>query len=832
MPTITNSTHFQISGGTFYDVGGDVNLRVQQLTAHHTPHRAGVGEYRHHDVLAEPVGAPADHPTLDLARLDHHGRKSDNTTPQGIHITTQNSSAERNLTSSVVDTGILRLHQRAVLEASHDSTESLDQPKCHPDTRLAMLEDLWRWSSKIQNGTEADARKSVLWLHGPAGAGKSALMRTLALRLREAELLGGDFFFKRGHPTRSDARVLFVTLAYQLALLSPRILGPLISKAVEKDPSLVGKSMGSQFEKLIVEPCHLSQAEWTQPRVLLIDGLDECDGIAVQLEILRIIRGFFGKRTLPLKFIIASRPEPEIRELFYETSFSSVFTVEVEQAFADVEHFLRQEFARIHREHETMAAISTPWPSFSVLNKLVTKSSGYFVYAATVIRFVDDKQFRPTDQLEMILTATSDSSGISPLELLDKLYFHILNQVPKRLHATLLAILSVIFSTRWNLSIRHLEQLLDLKAGDVRLTLRRLHSVIALADDFSAIRSHHASFGDFLLEADRSSIFYIGGAHRTLQITRAALKILSGARLPTRDHVAWKLGRILFQDTDFQHRQLAELPHDTRLLNLDFFFLTCPSEQLKTRVSSILTTHDRTTRLDADMTRSSVLTQDVTQLWTRAEWINSNHCAAYFASKKHCAESQSSLSQILGVAYLILSKTHLPLIGQLIYRTRILLDLSWDEIISSMFALQSQSASIHAANPPRYPSAYTDISLGFLRLLRRISNDEIPATVWHIVAADSQDTLFAEPGHGWGYFVSQCSFDQLADEIHRFTSPSTIFHSTGIIMDPTNFELVLEWLKASRVETEMIRTWEGYLKESRDIMDRSIREARRKLNLV
>jgi hypothetical protein len=100
----------------------------------------------------------------------------------------------------------------------------------------------------------------------------------------------------------------------------------------------------------------------------------------------------------------------------------------VGQSFEDVRKYLEDEFSRIHREHhETMAGVWSPWPSPEVIKYLVEKSSGYFIYAATVIKFVDDRNFRPTEQLA-VLQDTSHSE--SPFNDLDQLYMQILSTVP------------------------------------------------------------------------------------------------------------------------------------------------------------------------------------------------------------------------------------------------------------------------------------------------------------------------------------------------------------------------------------------------------------------
>ncbi|KAJ6465416.1 hypothetical protein C8R45DRAFT_910787 [Mycena sanguinolenta] len=281
------------------------------------------------------------------------------------------------------DRGIDILHRAVALAAMHDSAESLPQPKCHPETRTRMLDNLRQWA------LAADPGPTILWLYGPAGAGKSAIMQTLARQLQAAGRLGGCFFFKRGHATRGNARTLFATIAYQLALSVSWLKTP-ISDTVKDDPSILARSIDTQMQKLISEPC--SPHKNRVSLAIIIDGLDECDGHDVQQELLRVIRHAFSNNTIPFRFFVASHPEPYIREVFESPSYFGQYrSVNVEQSFYDVEKYLHDEFARIHREHRTMANIPLPWPSPDVVWALVRKSSGHFIYASTIIKFIDDK---------------------------------------------------------------------------------------------------------------------------------------------------------------------------------------------------------------------------------------------------------------------------------------------------------------------------------------------------------------------------------------------------------------------------------------------------------
>ncbi|KAJ7248301.1 hypothetical protein C8J57DRAFT_1672725, partial [Mycena rebaudengoi] len=259
-----------------------------------------------------------------------------------------------------------------------------------------MLEKLHNWciASKWSRGLP------VLWLYGPAGAGKSVIMRTLAECLADSGQVGASFFFKRGHTTCGTAQKLFTTLAYQLGDNVPQIKCQ-ISKIVADSPSVVSKSLKVQLLKLVTEPCR--QLDTSRPITAIIDGLDECNDAGVQQEVLRCIGNSIREQdSFPLQFLIASRPEPHIREIFEASFFEGLHhTSNVEQSQEDVRKYLRDEFARIRREHkQTMAGVLNPWPSQEVMKYLVDKSSGYFIYAATVIKFINDRNFRPTEQLE------------------------------------------------------------------------------------------------------------------------------------------------------------------------------------------------------------------------------------------------------------------------------------------------------------------------------------------------------------------------------------------------------------------------------------------------
>ncbi|KAJ6490925.1 hypothetical protein C8R45DRAFT_901303 [Mycena sanguinolenta] len=413
------------------------------------------------------------------------------------------------------------LHRAIAGDAFHDSAERYPQPQCHPDTRTKLLEVLSEWAHEDDEENNQPSSR-ILWLHGPAGSGKSAVAQSLCQKLKEEDRLAGSFFFKRGHTSRGNARRLFPTIAYQLALLLPE-LKQHISRAIENDPAIVDRSFSTQLQELILDPCRKICV--SHPPCIIIDGLDECDGEHVQQAILRMIGGALRQEGLPILFLVASRPEAHIRETFAEACLAEYHRpLNIEQSFEDVRKYLHAEFDRIHSEHQTMTASPFLWPEAEIIERIVRKSSGYFIYASTIVKFIDDKRFQPPARLDVILGTRHSISG-SPFNSLDQLYLQILSGVPEDFHLQLLRILAFL---KDSVSLQLIGELLQLQTGELRLILRGLHSVIRVPEyDSSGVSAHHASFLDFLNDPSRSGPFHVGSPQCRTDLALQLLKTLS-----------------------------------------------------------------------------------------------------------------------------------------------------------------------------------------------------------------------------------------------------------------------------------------------------------------
>jgi len=114
--------------------------------------------------------------------------------------------------------GFDRLQQAVATSAFHNAGDTFDPPKCHPNTRTAVINKIMNWILGLE---EDDRNALILWFYGPAGAGKTAIAHNIAERCDLENLLLASFFFSRSDPARSDPKSLITTIAYQITINIP-----------------------------------------------------------------------------------------------------------------------------------------------------------------------------------------------------------------------------------------------------------------------------------------------------------------------------------------------------------------------------------------------------------------------------------------------------------------------------------------------------------------------------------------------------------------------------------------------------------------------------------
>ena len=181
---------------------------------------------------------------------------------------------------------------------------------CLRGTRKDILWQIERWLTD-----ELDQR--VFWLNGLAGTGKSTIAQTFAETSFSDGKLGASFFCSRGFEDRSNVRVTFPTLAFQLAYRYPRFRKELLP-VLRVNPEIGRGSLCSQLEKVIVGPFKATRI----PTLIIIDALDECKDEEHASAILSVL---YMDQIPEAKFFIAGRPEPRIRSGFRQ-NWTSVIT--------------------------------------------------------------------------------------------------------------------------------------------------------------------------------------------------------------------------------------------------------------------------------------------------------------------------------------------------------------------------------------------------------------------------------------------------------------------------------------------------------------------------
>jgi len=424
--------------------------------------------------------------------------------------------------------GLGLLRQAASLPAAHDSSDRDPPPRCAEGTRKKVIADIVNWIN------DPSPRESVLWLNGPFGNGKSAIMQTTAETLRNdpqmSHLLAGSFFFGRGKSGRDKAKYLVPTIAYQIATNIPWMRNP-IESALVSDPTILSKSIEAQLRYLITEPFRrtLDQSTPFHTPTVIIDGLDECDGHDSQILILSVISTAIFKDHVKLRFLIASRPERQISKTFRTHPLHQlhlpITLVRDYETYKELEKHMRSGFDRIYERHsDLMFAVEKPWPSDEKLTVLAQRASGQFLYASTVLRFVDADDTHPVHQLELIFSKRSLAFSD-----MDELYTLILESSPRQeLLSSVLCSMVYLHSAYVDIvDIRRLEAISGLQAEDILVVLRGLPAVTAVETpnehevpesfpwhDFMRYYSpivsfHHQSFIEFLTDKERAGRFFV-----------------------------------------------------------------------------------------------------------------------------------------------------------------------------------------------------------------------------------------------------------------------------------------------------------------------------------
>ena len=355
----------------------------------------------------------------------------------------------------------------------------------------------------------------ICWITGMAGTGKTSIAKTVCEQASADPeiILGGSFFCSRltGLATQRDIRCVIPTLTQLLA--SESVDFRLALAEIIRD--------GIQHKEVVVQINHLlrktlsSLKDSPVPILFVIDALDECggettDGMLDDIKCHAVVANMLealvsltrSEPKLPIKFLVTSRPEAQIRDTSISNDKLSqilrLHTVDATEVNADIQRYITTTLnTKFSGKPKLLANITG-----SDIDELVRLCDGLFIVAATAIAHTFGAGVdAAVSMFKNLLNSSRTGLNERAANPLDRMYEMIIHAAAREDALPVLQrLLASLLSARMLLSVTGLADLLDMKLYDVSASLSRLHAVVHVPEDdeMPGLRTVHASFGDYL----------------------------------------------------------------------------------------------------------------------------------------------------------------------------------------------------------------------------------------------------------------------------------------------------------------------------------------------
>lgn len=443
-----------------------------------------------------------------------------------------------------VDETMVSMEQRMVMHmlptalgALYDSREEEQGATCLTDTRVELLRDIDDWINSRKAPT-------IFWLNGMAGTGKSTISRTVATTTAMHRRLGATFFFKKGETDRGNMSRFYTTIAYQLVRSIPDIV-PHIRSAIDGKDSVIEKSAGKQFEKLILQPLMQVRHRTRAILAIVVDGLDECDGDDDIQRLITLLCDLKDIKNFRVRVLITSRPELPVRLGFHDVRdhYRNLVLHDISDGLVehDIEIFLRLRLDQIRRSYNRSVSrdrhLPKDWPGPRDTAALVGMAVPLFIFATTVCRFISDRRCgSPREQLRKVLRyrtrsqeAKMEATYLPPLE---QQLTGLSNSDKGQVLDEFQTVVGTIVLLETPLSATALSRLLDVSQDTVHARLDVLRSVLNVPQSAdSPIRFLHLSFREFLTDPEKkgSNEFWVDEKYWNGHIASCCLRIMNDA---------------------------------------------------------------------------------------------------------------------------------------------------------------------------------------------------------------------------------------------------------------------------------------------------------------
>ncbi|KAG8757818.1 hypothetical protein FRC11_004248, partial [Ceratobasidium sp. 423] len=405
----------------------------------------------------------------------------------------------------VMNNRLARLSPAQLACYNSQLSEQLDRRGCAENTCTAVNLRIRQWSR------DSSASK-ICWVTGMPGTGKTTIAYSFSESLEKQKTLGATFFCTRRSTDCHDAARIFPTIAYQLASYSTSFQHALC-EVLSQSPDIIWQKISTQFERLIKDPLITVKGGLPENVVVIIDGLDECIDKRGVMQILGSL--FQHAEALPLKFFVTSRPEADIYHKLSSQgqercSITDLRIIGQSTVQDDIKAYLQKELQPLSLTQDE-------------IDQLVLKSGRLFLYAATIVRYIQpgnpliDHQAR----LKGVL-AVKSKSGAMYAEI-DTLYTAVVRAAMEEggldtdERGALKLILWTVLCAQQAIDIETIRILSGLaKRDQVTRALRSLASVLNLSQEGELVSTLHTSFIEFMSDPERSKSYCCNEHHEWL----------------------------------------------------------------------------------------------------------------------------------------------------------------------------------------------------------------------------------------------------------------------------------------------------------------------------
>lgn len=292
---------------------------------------------------------------------------------------------------------------------------------CLEDTRSGLLNSFYTWSETTE------ALRNVFLVLGSTGSGKSCVATVIYNALKEVSASVYAIYSNINTP-KDLARVRFLLTFSRIFSQHSSEYNQLIRKVdlkLDRQLDLI------LMDELFIRPFTILQeggSMLARPFFFVIDGLDDCRDKDAALNIIDDIMKISGLSNW-LKFVITSRPLPEIEEKASALEPSGIIRFNLDDLNTDEDIAI---YTRVKLEALVKSrSLHRSWYREDVVERLARKASFSFIWISTAMEFLFCQQL---DEREMVLLL-ADVDVEEPDAKLDSLYKLVLASAQEKLGA-------------------------------------------------------------------------------------------------------------------------------------------------------------------------------------------------------------------------------------------------------------------------------------------------------------------------------------------------------------------------------------------------------------